>query len=147
MLRRDLSAFWGALRMTMRGQTYTPPAQPSPLAPWISHNQLLVDAVLRVANQNGLDQAARKQIKLRLDGRHMSLETALMTLKFHAAEEYPSLLRHGTNRDVQNTLYATNMNDRYWISRMAEAPALQQPDVLQALAILDAHLATLPRLD
>ena len=147
MLRRYLSAFWGALRTTLRGQTYSPPAQPSPLAAWISQYQILVDAVLRAANQNGLDQAARKQVKLRLDGRQMSLETALMTLKFHAAEEYPSLVRSGTGRDVQNTLYATNMNDRYWISRMVEAPVLQQPDVQQALSVLDAHLDTLPRLD
>ena len=147
-LRRYLRAFWGALRMTMRGEVYIPPpAQEAPLAGWIHQYLMLVDAVLRTADQNGVDEAIRKQVKLRLDGRQMSLETALMTLKFHAAEEYPSLLRQGTGRGVQNTLYATNMNDRYWISKMVEAPELQKPDVQKALAALDTHLDSVPKLD
>jgi hypothetical protein len=148
MLRRYLRAFWGALRMTVRGEVYTPvPTPESPLTVWINQYSALVDVVLQAANQNGVDQATRKQVKVRLDGRPMSLETALMTLKFHAAEEYPSLVRQGTGRGVQNTLYATNMNDRYWISRMVEAPELQTPDVQKALATLDAHLDMIPKLD
>ena len=106
-----------------------------------------MDAVLGVANQNGVDEVIRKQVKLRLDGRPMSLETALMTLKFHAAEEYPSLVRQGTGHGVQNTLYATNMNDRYWISKMAEAPELQKTDLQKALSTLDQHLDNVPKLD
>ncbi len=148
MLRRYLHAFWGALRMTVRGEVYTPPPTPqSPLIAWISQYAMLVDVVLRTANLNGVDQATRKQVKLRLDGRPMSLETALMTLKFHAVQEYPSLIQQGTGRGVQNTLYATNMNDRYWISRMAEAPELQNPDLLKALAALETHLDAIPKLD
>lgn len=149
MLRRYFHAFWGALRMSVRGEAYTPsaPAPQSPLTAWINQYGILVDAVLRAANQNGVDQTLRKQVKLRLDGRPMSLETALMTLKFHAAEEYPSLVRQGTGRGVQNTLYATNMNDRYWISRMVETPELQKPAVRQALSALDAHLEAVPKLD
>ena len=147
-LRRYLRAFWGALRMTVRGEVYKPaPTPPSPLTAWINQYTMLVDAVVRAANQNGVDQAARKNVTVRLDGRPMSLETALMTLKFHAAEEYPSLVRQGTGRGVQNTLYATNMNDRYWISRIVEAPELQTPDVQKALATLDAHLDAIPKLD
>jgi hypothetical protein len=147
-LHRYLSAFWGALRMTARGETYHPPAPPSsPLTIWINQYALLLGALLRAADQNGLDQAARKQVKLRLDGRAMSLETALMTLQFHATQEYPSLVRAGSGRSIQNTLYATNMNDRYWVSSMAEAPELQKPDVQKALADLDAHLDAIPKLD
>ena len=145
-LRRYLRAFWGALLMTMRGEKVSAPAASS-INSWINQYARLVDVVLRTANQNGLDQTTRKQVKLKLDGRQMSLETALMTLKFHAAEEYPSLLRQGTGRGVQNTLYATNMNDRYWISRMIEAPELQKPPVKMALSTLDAHLDAIPRLD
>jgi hypothetical protein len=146
-VQRYLRAFWGALRLTMRGEKIAPPPMPaSPLTAWISQYASLVDAVLRTANQNGIDQATRKQVKLRLDGRQMSLETALLTLKFHAAEEYPSLVRQGEGRGVQNTLYATNMNDRYWISKMAEAPEMQKPDVQAALSALDSHLDSIPRL-
>ncbi len=134
--------------MTLRGEKIaTTPVPASPLTIWIKQYLSLVDSVARTANQNGIDQATRKQIKLRLDGRQMSFETALLTLKFHASEEYPSLLRQGIEgRGVQNTLYATNMNDRYWISRMAENPELQKPDVQAALSNLDKHLDSIPRL-
>ena len=146
-VQRYLRAFWGALRLTLRGEKIAPPSLPaSPLTTWISQYSSLVDAVLRAADQNGINQAARKQAKLRLDGRQMSLETALLTLKFHAAEEYPSLVRQGEGRGVQNTLYATNMNDRYWISKMAESPDMQKPDVQTALSELDKHLDNIPRL-
>ena len=147
-LRRYLSAFWGALRMTARGETYQPmPVPPSPLTVWINQYEILLIAVLRAADQNGLDQAARKQVTLRLDGRPMSLETALTTLQFHAVQEYPSLVRAGSGRGVQNTLYATNMNDRYWVSSMVKAPELQKPDLQKTLADLDAHLDAIPKLD
>jgi len=143
--RRYLRAFWGALRLTIRGEKIAVPVD-APLTAWIKQYSILVDGVLRTANQNGIDQSTRKQVKLKLDGRPMSLETALMTLKFHAAEEYPSLVRQGTGRGVQNTLYATNMNDRYWISRMVEAPELQNPLLQNAFSALDAHLDAIPRL-
>lgn len=146
MLRRYTLAFWKALQMTIRGEKIDTPAQ-SPLTTWINQYRLLVDNVLRAANQNGVDQAMRKQVKLRLDGRPMSFETALMTLRFHATEEYPSLIRQGTGRGVQNTLYATNMNDRYWLSIMQQAPELQKPDLQQAFSKLDSHLDAIPRLD
>ena len=146
MLRRYTLAFWKALQMTIRGEKIETPAQ-SPLTTWINQYRLLVDNVLRAANQNGVDQAMRKQVKLRVDGRPMSFETALMTLRFHATEEYPSLIRQGTGRGVQNTLYATNMNDRYWLSIMQQAPELQKPDLQQAFSKLDSHLDAIPRLD
>ena len=145
---RYLRAFRRALGMTLRGEVYTAPAVPqSPFASWISQYGILIAAVLKAADQSGIDQALRKQIKLRLDGRQMNLETALMTLKFHATDEYPSLVKQGTGRGVQNTLYATNMNDRYWISKIVEAPELQEPVVQKALADLDAHLDAIPKLD
>ncbi len=145
-VQRYAKAFWGALRMTIRGEKIVPPPA-SPLVIWINQYLSLVDSVVRAADQNGIDQATRKQIKLRLDGRQMSLETALLTLKFHATEEYPSLVRQGIEgRGVQSTLYATNMNDRYWISKMAEAAELQQPELQKALSALDTHLDNIPQL-
>lgn len=144
-LRRYARAFWGALRMTVRGEKYTPPTD-NPITVWMNQYLKLVDIVLHAADQNGIDQAARKQVKLRLDGRQMNLETALLTLKFHASDEYPSLLRQGIGRGVQNTLYATNMNDRYWVSKLIEVPELQKADIQAALSKLDAHLENIPRL-
>lgn len=144
-LRRYVRAFWGALRMTLRGEKYTPPTD-NPITVWINQYLKRVETVLRVADQNGVDQAVRKQIKLRLDGRQINLETALATLKFHASDEYPSLLRQGTGQGVQNTLYATNMNDRYWVSKMIELPELQKPEIQAALSALGHHLENIPRL-
>jgi len=145
-IQRYFRAFWGALRMTVRGEKITPPPA-SPLIIWINQYLTLVDGVLSAVDQTGIDQAARKQIKLRLDGRQMSFETALQTLKFHAKEEYPSLVRQGTEgRGVQTTLYATNMNDRYWISKMLESAELQKPEIQNALTALDKHLDNIPRL-
>lgn len=145
-VRRYLSAFWNALRMTARGETIAAPVQ-APIEKWINDYRLLVDDLLRTAEQTGMNQTARKQIKLRLDGRSMSFETALMTLRFHATEEYPSLLSRGKGSDVQNTLYATNMNDHYWIIRMLEAPELKNNMIHNALSSLLAHLDTIPKLD
>jgi hypothetical protein len=144
-IRRYTRAFWVALRMTVRGEQYAP-STGNPITLWINQYHQLVEAVGRAADQNGIDQAVRKQIKLRLDGRQMNLETALLTLKFHASDEYPSLLRQGTGRGVQNTLYATNMNDRYWVEKIMEAPELQQSDIQTALSTLGTHLENIPRL-
>lgn len=146
-LGRYIRAFWGAVQMTLRGETIKPAAPPSPLAVWAGDYARLVKAVLEAADQNGLDSAARKQIKLRLDGRQMSLETTLLTLQFHATEEYTSLLRQGINQNVLNTVYATNMNDHYWVISVSALPETQKSLLQAALKTLEAHLDTIPKAD
>jgi hypothetical protein len=141
--QRYWRAFTQALKMTLRSEKLPPPPQP-PLLLWTRQYATLMDALIKTADQNGLDQAGRKQVSLRLDGRQMSLETALMTLRFHAHEEYVSLLRSGVNSHVLNALQASNMNDRYWLARLLETPALQAAVLQTALTRLDAHLADLP---
>lgn len=129
--------------MTLRGEK--PPAKTRPpLAVWTEQYAVLADALITAADQNGLDQARRKQMKLRLDGRQMSLETAITTLRFHARQEYPSLLRSGVNPHVLNTFQATNMNDRYWLGRMQALPEMQAAALQAAIISLDSHLAALP---
>ena len=141
--QRYWRAFIQALQLTLRGEK--PPARTqSPLQVWTEQYAVLVEALIRVADQSGLDQARRKQIMLRLDGRQMSLETALATLRFHARDEYNSLLRSGVNQHVLNVLQASNMNDRYWLARLMEIPELQSAPLQAALTILDAHLSAMP---
>lgn len=142
---RYLRAFWGALRLTLRGETYKPAVPQSPIAGWVAAYAERIKAVLQAADQNGLDSAARKEIKLRLDGRQMSLETALLTLQFHANEEYASLLRQGISQRVLNTLYATNMNDHYWVITITALPEMQKPGLQIALQTLEAHLGAVPK--
>ncbi len=141
-----MRAFWGALRMTLRGEKISPVVD-SPLSGWTRQYGQLVNAILQVADQNGVDPTMRQQIKLRVDGRQMNLETALMTLKFHATEEYPSLLRHGTRQGVLATFYATNLNDHYWVTSMAALAEFQKPALQTAIKTLEAHLDGVPRVD
>lgn len=139
---RYWAAFRQALRLTLRGQK--PPALQHPqLLAWVRQLAALVDAVYVAADQTQLDRARRQALTLRLDGRVMSVETVLAAVRFHAYEEYPSLLRSGlpTNR---LGIHASNMNDQYWISRLAELPELQSPPLAGALQRLAAHLNNLP---
>ncbi|MCA0455251.1 MAG: hypothetical protein LCI00_14845 [Chloroflexi bacterium] len=147
ILGRYLRAFWGALRLTLRGETYRPPIPQSPIAGWVAGYAERIKAVIQAADQNGLDSAARKQIKLRLDGRQMSLETTLLTLQFHANEEYASLLRQGTSQRVLNTVYATNINDHYWVITVAALPDMQKPSLQAPLQALEAHLGAIPKVE
>lgn len=142
-----VKAFWGALRLTLRGETLMPRVPPSPLALWTQAYDNHIQAVVQAAEQAGLDAAVRKDIKLRLDGRQIALETVLTTLRFHAKQEYPSLLSRGLDQQVLNTVYATNMNDQYWVMTVIKLPEFQQPLVQTALLALEAHLNTIPKVD
>lgn len=148
-LGRYIWAFWGALRLTLRGEALKPAASvpPSPLTVWVGDYARCVKAVLEAADLNALDAAARKQVKLRLDGRQMSLETTLLTLQFHATEEYASLLRQGINQNILNTIYATNMNDHYWVISITALPEMQKPPLQAALKALETHLDSIPKAD
>jgi hypothetical protein len=141
--RRIWQAFIQALRLTLRGETLGSP-QP-PIVQWQREYVLRVEAVRKAADQSGLGAAARADLKLKLDGRSMSIETILGTLHFHANQEIPMLLSQGTQQRSLNAVYAMNMNDRFWVSRLMESPGLQQPALQTALALLDKHLAEVPR--
>jgi len=143
-LSRYVRAFVTALRFTMRGEQ--PPGLRHPeLYAWIKALVVRVDAVYTAADSNGLDENARKVAKVKLDGRDMSLETILGTLRYHAEHEYPSLLATSANRPVNlGAIQASNMNDRYWVLRLREEAALQHADVQAALARLGEHLDAIP---
>jgi hypothetical protein len=103
-----------------------------------------VDAVSRATDALGLDKAARQQLTLRLDGRVRNVEFVLATIRFHAAQEYPSLFENGLSSRHLNAVYATNMNDQYWVSRLLEMDALQAPPLRAALDQLRLHLESVP---
>lgn len=138
-LYRYLRAFFLAVALTIRGEKPSQSFQ-HPLVDWTRELRLLVNEVYQAAEQNGIDRKAREATKLRLDGRLMSLETILATVKFHAAQEYPSLLQHGLNRDALNTIYASNINDQYWITSLIETETLGKPIFQASLVRLKMHL-------
>jgi len=114
------------------------------LSAWALQTRELVRAVIAAANSLGLDEARRRALVLRLDKRNLSMETILATVRFHAAEEYPYLLRQPLQHNVL-AMYAANLNDRYLALRLAEADALQAEPLRLALAALRNHLDNIPQ--
>jgi hypothetical protein len=139
-LRRYLRAFIVALGMTLRGEG---PPPPRPLAAWSQQTLWRLDELYAALERQGLDEAARQQMALKLDGRLMKVETVLATVKHHAAQEYPSLLRSNIEFNLA-AIQAANVNDRYWLARLAELPPLQAPAIAAALNRLRAHLDAIP---
>lgn len=140
---RVLRAFILALKMTLRGEKPIPAALP-PIVIWSRQLVERVDAVSRAADAYGLDKTARQNLALRLDGRMRNVEFVLATVRFHAAQEYPSLFENGLTSRHLNAVYATNMNDQYWVTCLLELEPLQAPPLRAALDQLRQHLENVP---
>jgi hypothetical protein len=142
--RTVLRAFWRALTMTLRGQTYTPPAPTYPeLRLWIQQAQALTKDVFQVADANNLDETARKQRLLTLEGRPINMQTILAAVQHNLSREYPSLLESGLEHSLL-TLMAFNMNDRYRLMQLKDSLA-DAPIVQNAVVALETHLGAMPR--
>ena len=142
--RRILRAFWQALQMTLRGQIYTRPSKVSAEArDWIEQGQVLTRNALSTADTHGLDETARKQHVLTVEGRPISMQTILAGVQHNFEREYMPLLDSGLEHSWL-TLMAFNMNDRYRLTQLAESLA-HVSAVQQAIMTLEAHLAVLPR--
>jgi hypothetical protein len=137
---RYVQAFWKALLMTARGQKVPPPAYPD-LAAWAQQTVALLDELDAAFAQS---QVQPDQVTVRLDGRDMSAQKALSVVRFHAAEEIRSLARVYGHYNLL-AIQATNMNDRYWVSRMAEQPALSAAPVQGVFQRLIEHLDSIPK--
>ncbi|MEZ4671993.1 MAG: hypothetical protein R3E39_29155 [Anaerolineae bacterium] len=138
-IQRYWRAFVQALRLTLRGEKLTPPST-TPLEQWAEQYEVLVEALLRTADEQGVNKMLRKQIMLRVDGRQISLETAVATLQFHAKQEYASLIRSGRHQHLFNALQAGVMNDRYWLTQITSLHELQSAPLQTSLSLLGDHL-------
>jgi hypothetical protein len=130
--------------MTLRGEKVTSPAQRQfpRLFAWLHTAEAHLDTAMTRAEQSGLHQAKRRQVVVRVDGRDMDMETILTTLRFHLTEEYPYLLENLTEHSM-TALYASNLNDRYWVMSLAQSEQLDDA-VQDAVATLSAHLDNIP---
>ncbi|MFQ3567257.1 MAG: hypothetical protein SNJ59_09670 [Aggregatilineales bacterium] len=141
-LRRYIRAFFQALILTLRGEQ--PPAlraeteYPQTYA-WFRITIALVKQTEEAAAAHGLDAAALVE---HIEGRDLSLATALETIRFHAAQEYPHLLRNA-DPHARLAINAANMNDQYWVARFCQLEQLPEP-VRAALAALGEHLSAVP---
>lgn len=111
---------------------------------WTLQTRDLVRAVIVAANAGGLDEAARRALVLHLDRRDVSMETILATVRFHAAQEYPYLLRQPLSHNLL-AIYAANLNDRYAVLRLSENDALQTEPLRTQLLALRTHLDNVPQ--
>jgi hypothetical protein len=121
-------------------------ARPEPfpqLSAWTRKTRALVWAVVKAADEQGIDMAARKQLRLHLDKRDVSVETMLGTILHHAETEYPYLLGE-RGRFNPLVIHASNMNDRYFVIQLLSEESLQAAPLKAALEALRAHLDAIP---
>lgn len=138
---RVARAFVTALRMTLRGETAESLlTQRYPrLTAWTAQTGLLIDGIEAAAKTSALDLAA---LTVRLDKREMSAKTLLDGIRFHAAQEYPFMLRN-PNPHAPLGIQSINLNDRYLALKLLELATLPTP-VRTAAAALRDHIDTLP---
>jgi hypothetical protein len=139
-LIRYLRAFFIALSMTLRG-VKPAPVRHSALRTWMEQTKVHVEQLTRQADAAGLDAAGRKALKVRVDGRDVSVESVLAAVRYHAEEEYPYLLAHETEHSL-TAITAANLNDVYAVSKLHDIPEVTL--VAGPLQTLKAHLEQIP---
>jgi hypothetical protein len=139
---RYLRAFFTALSLTLQGKSVESSVSRYPnLQAWLIEGQTLTKAAYAAAEANGMNQAARKALSLRLDGRTWTMELVLSSVRFHMLTEYPSLLKSDAEHKL-TTFYALNFDDQYRVSQLAAAD-LPLP-VQTAIQTLATHLQNIP---
>jgi hypothetical protein len=142
---RYIRTFFTALRMTLRGE-HLPELPHAPLRMWIQQADKLVNDVYAAADQNGLAKSERQKIIVRIDSRNMSAETIMATVRHHTSTEYLYLLRNMSAHSI-TVIYASNLNDRHYISRLKEANEVKIPSFELALSRLSNHLDAIPSIE
>lgn len=119
-----IRTFFKAIQLTIKGETVSPPQERYPnLQVWLDVSREKLEAVYVVAEQNGLDSEARKEIVLQLDGRPWTMDLILSSIQFHLETEFPSLMRSIIEHNL-TTLYALHFDDKYRIGKLAESDEL-----------------------
>jgi hypothetical protein len=139
-MMRYFRAFVVALRMTLRGEQ-PPPPKHGALRQWMKEAVRLTDAVISLADANGMPLTAREELRLIIDRRPISMETILKAVRYHLIEEYPHVLKHDEAHGL-TAVYSSNLNDQFRVARLAEV--LEKPAVKRAAQALAAHLAAIP---
>jgi hypothetical protein len=142
---RYIRTFFTALRMTMRGES-VPISPYAPLVAWIQQADKLVKDVYPVLNQNGVGESERQKITVRIDSRNMSVKTILATIQHHTSTEYLYMLQNLSAHSV-TAIYASNLNDRYFVARLKEVSELKHPSIEAALSHLGNHLDAIPSIE
>ena len=144
-MMRVVRAFFGALALTLRGQSPTP-SHYAPLENWIDGASRRLAEVIARSDALGIDAGGRAAIALKLDGRETSLDQTLRMLRHSLVNEYPRLMRLDDAFSMM-VVQSINMNDQYRVSQFAASELIQAPELRRSLAALDAHLQRLPTIE
>lgn len=142
--KRYIKVFIKALIMTLHGEKPKTDAEKQypHLFEWLYEGQLLINRVYKLADKNQFDETQRRACTIKVDGRDMSMELILASIRHHLTKEYVYLLKDFTNHSVTG-IYALNLNDHYWVTRLIEEGNIVPP-IKEKLAILADHLAGIP---
>ncbi|HYO89222.1 MAG TPA: hypothetical protein VER79_11275 [Candidatus Limnocylindrales bacterium] len=132
-----------AARMTLRGEQH--PAQaavekyPQTNA-WLAETAAALTAIEQAARAARFDPTS---VTMHIEGRDVRMSTILEAVRFHIAEEYPSLLASPSSYSLL-ALKATNLNDRYLALRLEQADGLPDSVVtaVHTLAEVLSHQPT-----
>ncbi len=137
---RYVRAFFVTLNLMRRG-VKPAPVRHAALFAWMNETRVLADQALGAADAAGLGSEQRKTLKVRVDGRAVSMESVLAGVRYHAAEEFPYLMSHETEHSL-TAIRATNLNDVYALGRIAELP--ESAPIQSPLNTLKTHLEQIP---
>jgi len=138
-----IRTFFKALQLTLRGETIDAPVSRYPnLQEWLTRSQKKLQTLYVEAEKTGLDESARKQIILKLDGRSWSMELILATVKFHLETEYPSLMNSVIEHNL-TTLYALHFDDKYRVTQLAQSDQLPE-SIRETMSDFAEHFEAIP---
>ncbi len=140
MFYRYKPEFYDAFKQAMTRPA--PTAYPR-LSAWAAQTRDLIRSIYAAAREQGLDEAARRALLVRIDRRDLSMETILATIRYHASSEYPYLLGEQAAHNVL-AVHASNLNDRYLALRLSQSDALQIEPLRSRVGALRDHLDHIP---
>jgi hypothetical protein len=140
-MMRWLNTLFRALQMTAQGRTPDTPAYR--LSIWCAETVRLVDAAFSAADAEGLLETERRAQTLTVEGRRTNLQTILATIRFHAAEEYPALLRDPDANSLA-AIQASNANDLFLTGKITEI--MISGKIKGSFTVLQSHLLRIPDL-
>ena len=140
---RFFRALITALRMTMRGEKIPSADERAvsrypQLSAWTQKTITLLDQV-RTAS-HGFDLT---MLHISVDKRATKASTILDTIRYHAAQEYPFLLRQDNAHTVLG-IFATNLNDQHYVRALQNIENMPS-NVQSVLAELAIHLQNVPQ--
>ncbi len=139
---RTIRALWIALRLTLSGRGQKPDPHPA-LSQWLAQGRAQLAEVYRQAEASGWGEAIRREVRLRMAGRDISMQVILAQIHYHFEQVYPRMLQHDDPHQL-TVIYASNMDDSARLEGLIALDSLRATPLRPSLEALAAHLAAIP---